>query len=348
MKYFQTLLAGLVMLMLTQIAFAHHSQAEFDRSEIIEMEGEITAAYWRNPHVNFSLKTIDNNGNEEVWEMETAAWNYLSRIGIPKDSIKVGDKVRVAVFQSTKRPRQLSLNNVLLESGIEIVFNGDGFSGNGQSRWSDRFYGIEGGEAAIQPATITPTGDLGLFQVWAIAGGRRVPLDGELPLTEQARAAQAAWDPIAQDPLLRCISPGMPPTMGNPYPMQFSEQDGNIILKLEEFDNVRTIYMSGNVEAGAPSPLGQSLGRWQDGSLLVETNNINYPYFNRVGVAQSTEVTTSERFTLSEDGLRLDYELTITDPITFTEPVSWGPSYIAGSGEVLHPYECTVERYVDP
>tara|TARA_B110000305_G_C19040135_1_gene447778 strand:- start:178 stop:570 length:393 start_codon:yes stop_codon:yes gene_type:complete len=130
--------------------------------------------------------------------------------------------------------------------------------------------------------------------------------------------------------------------------MQFSEQDGNIILKLEEFDNVRTIYMSSTAEPSEPSPLGHSLGRWQDGSLLVETNNINYPYFNRVGVAQSTEVNTSERFTLSEDGLRLDYELTITDPITFTEPVSWRTYYVAGSGEVLHPYGCTVERYVDP
>lgn len=133
MKYFQTLLAGLVTLMSVQFAFAHHSQTEFDRSTIIEMEGEIVAAYWRNPHVNFTLKTLDESGNEEIWEMETAAWNYLSRIGIPKDSIQAGDTVRVAVFQSTKRPRQLSLNNVLLESGIEIVFNGDGFSGNGKS-----------------------------------------------------------------------------------------------------------------------------------------------------------------------------------------------------------------------
>ncbi len=335
-----------LLLTLAVSAQAHHSQTEFDRSTIIEMEGEIVAAYWRNPHVNFTLKTFDENGNEEIWEMETAAWNYLSRIGIPKDAIEVGDIVRVAVFQSTKRPRQLSLNNVLLESGIEIVFNGDGFSGNGQSRWSDRFYGIEGGEAAIQPIAAASTADLGLFQVWAIAGGRRVPLDGDLPLTEQARAAQAAWDPITQDPLLRCMSPGMPPTMGNPYPMQFSEQGGNIILALEEFDNVRTIHMSADAEPGEPSSLGHSMGRWQDGSLWVETDNINYPYFNRVGVAQSTEVTTSERFTLSDDGLRLDYELSITDPNTFTEPVTWGTYYVAGSGEVIKPYECTVERYV--
>ncbi len=62
-------------LVLAVPALGHHSQTEFDNSNVIEMEGEIVAAYWRNPHVNFTLKTVDDDGNEELWEMEAASWN---------------------------------------------------------------------------------------------------------------------------------------------------------------------------------------------------------------------------------------------------------------------------------
>ena len=321
-------------------AFAHHSQVEFDNNNVLEMKGEIVAAYWRNPHVNFTLKTIDGDGgNEELWEMEAGAWNSISRRGVPRGAINAGDRVTVAVYRSTKRPHHLSVRNVLLENAVEIIL-----SGGGQPRWSEKFYGGRVGASA--PVQAADASGEGLFQIWSIAGGRRVPLDGELPLTDAAIAALAIWDPLTEDPLLKCTPPGMPPTMGNPYPMQFREQGDNIILHLEEFDNVRTIHMSADVP-GTPDPLGNSVGRWEDGSLQIETTNINYPYFNRVGVAQSLAVTTSERFTVSDDGRRLDYALTITDPNTLTEPVSWSTHYVSGRGEVIKPYECTVERYVE-
>lgn len=318
-------------------AFGHHSQAEFDNSTVIEMKGEIVAAYWRNPHVNFTFKST----NGEEWEMEAAAWNSLSRRSVPRNAVKAGDQVTVAVYRSTKRPRQLHVNNILLDNGMEIILGA-----GGEPRWSNRFHGGRNG-AAPPPVVANAEVEIGgLFQIWSIAGGRRVPLDQEPPLTDMAQAQQAAWDPITEDPLLQCVPPGMPPTMGNPYPMQFTQQANNILIYLEEFDNVRTIHMQPNEAANKPTSLGYSLGRWENGSLLVETSNINYPYFNRVGVAQSGSVATSERFTVSDNGLRLDYELTITDPDVLTEPVTWGTYYVSGRGEVIKPYECTVERYV--
>jgi hypothetical protein len=322
-------------------AYAHHSQAEFDNSNVLEMNGEIVAAYWRNPHVNFTLRTVDENGNENLWEMEAGAWNSLSRRGVPKDAVRVGDQVTAAVYQSTKRPRQLHVNNVLLENGVEVILNA-----GGQPRWSTESYGGRDGAAA--PALNSDTAaDGGLYQIWSIAGGRRVPLDRELPLTPSAEAALAVWNPLTEDPLLKCTPPGMPPTMGNPYPMQFSQDNGNIVLHLEEFDNIRTIHLDARLDESAPSPLGHSVGRWEGDSLLVDTDNISYPYFNRVGVAQSELVRTSERFTVSADGRSLDYELTITDPLTLTDPVTWSTYYVSGRGEVIKPYECTVERYVE-
>ena len=331
------------LLALSCSAFGHHSQAEFDDDAVLELQGEIVAAYWRNPHVNFTLRTVDDDGNEELWEMEAASWNTLARKGVPENVFKAGDRVTIAAHPSTRRPRQLQVNNVLLDSGMEVILSPSG----DQPRWSNEYYG--GTAQTVEPAPLSEssvTAD-GLFQIWAIAGGRRVPLDRELPLTDAAREALAVWNPLAEDPLLKCVPPGMPPAMGNPYPMQFIEQDGNIVLRLEEFDNVRTIHLEPNASANTPGPLGYSVGRWEEGGLIVETTNINYPYFNRVGVAQSGSVETFERFTVSEDGRRLDYELTITDPATLTEPVTWGTYFVSGRGEVIRPYECNVERYVE-
>ncbi len=331
------------LLALSCSAFGHHSQAEFDDDAVLELQGEIIAAYWRNPHVNFTLRTVDDDGNEELWEMEAASWNTLARKGVPENVFKAGDRVTIAAHPSTRRPRQLQVNHVLLDSGMEVILSPSG----DQPRWSNEYYG--GTAQTVEPAPLSEssvTAD-GLFQIWAIAGGRRVPLDRELPLTDAAREALAVWNPLAEDPLLKCVPPGMPPAMGNPYPMQFIEQDGNIVLRLEEFDNVRTIHLEPNAAANTPGPLGYSVGRWEEGGLIVETTNINYPYFNRVGVAQSGSVETFERFTVSEDGRRLDYELTITDPATLTGPVTWGTYFVSGRGEVIRPYECNVERYVE-
>ena len=332
------LVVALTITTTTTIASAHHSQREFDNTNTIEMQGEIVAAYWRNPHVNFTFRSDDG----QTWEMESAAWNNLSRNGIPENALDAGDRVTVAVYRSTRRPNQLHVNNILREDGTELVLTG----ANSGPLWSETYYGGMGMGAAPLTAAAGADETGGLFQIWSIAGGRRVPLDGELPLTETSRSQQAAWDPITEDPLLQCDPPGMPPTMGNPYPMQFREHEGRIVLHLEEFDNVRTIHMQPNDAASIPSSLGYSLGRWEDDTLIVETTHINYPYFNRVGLAQSTEVTTTERFTVSEDERRLDYELTISDPNILTEPVTWSTYYVSGRGEVIRPYECTVERYV--
>ena len=331
------------LLALSNPAFGHHSQAEFDDATVVELQGEIVAAYWRNPHVNFTLRTVDDDGNEELWEMEAASWNTLSRKGVPEDVFKAGDRVTIAAHPSTRRPRQLQVNHVLLASGMEVILSPSG----DQPRWSNEYYG--GTARTVEPAPLSESyaTAAGLFQIWAIAGGRRVPLDRELPLTASAREALANWDPLTEDPLLQCVPPGMPPAMGNPYPMQFIEQDDKIVLHLEEFDNIRTIHLDPGDAPRTPAPLGYSVGRWEEDTLVIETTAINYPYFNRVGVAQSASVETFERFTVSEDGRRLDYELTITDPATLTEPVHWGTYFVSGRGEVIRPYECNVERYVE-
>ncbi len=109
----------------------------------------------------------------------------------------------------------------------------------------------------------------------------------------------------------------------NPFPIEFVDGGDTIILRIEEWNLGRTIYMPGAARpAGLASPaLGYSEGRWEDGVLVVTTTDIGYPYMDDVGTPLGEAAEIIERFEMSEDGTRMDLRWTIIDPGTFTEPV---------------------------
>ncbi|MBT5873060.1 MAG: hypothetical protein HOH43_06540 [Candidatus Latescibacteria bacterium] len=110
--------------------------------------------------------------------------------------------------------------------------------------------------------------------------------------------------------------------MDNPFPIELSEQDGNIVLRTEEWDVVRTFHMGSNenVDGQPATPHGYSVGFWQEGALVVTTKNIDWPYFDDIGTPLGADVETIETFALNADETRLDYSLTVTDSQTFTAP----------------------------
>ena len=87
--------------------------------------------------------------------------------------------------------------------------------------------------------------------------------------------------------------------------------------------------------------------RWDAGdgnTLIVRTTRVNWPYFDSIGIVpQSEAVEIAERFTLSDDETRLTYDLEVSDPATFTAPVSarwefgWRPDM------VVEPFDCTLD-----
>jgi hypothetical protein len=66
-------------------------------------------------------------------------------------------------------------------------------------------------------------------------------------------------------------------------------------------------------------------------------------HFDTVGLPQSEAVRIVEVFTPSADGARLDYELTVTDPATFTEPVTLGKYWVWVPGVEVGVYDCVVD-----
>lgn len=94
----------------------------------------------------------------------------------------------------------------------------------------------------------------------------------------------------------------------------------------------------------AASSLGYSVGRWEGGDLIVTTTNVNWGYFDSVGIPLSTAAVIVERFTPTDDGARLDYHVAVTDPSTFTEPVELGKYWIWRSDIEVGRYECVADE----
>jgi len=328
--------------MLPVSAFAHHSANEFDQSTVVEIDGLIVDIFWRNPHVVIKV-AANMNDPDDVWELEGASVSSLGRRGLTRDMLKEGEVVRAAGFASTRQAGHLLLSNLLLPNGEELLVRRN--SGPRFAATANRGREPEFDAGQIAAAEVAADG---IFRVWTWGRAERgwwfFAGPERFPLTKTALGSLTEYDEYRDNPVLKCIPPGMPATMGNPYPMTFVRAGENIEYRSEEFDIVRTIHMGGDAAADtAASPLGYSVGRWDTpNSLVIRTTNISAPYFNRVGVRQTGGVVVEERFTLNDKGHRLDWTIRVADPGTLSEPWEWGAHWVWAPGEAVGRYECTV------
>ena len=314
---------------------AHHAFVEFDRGQVIEVEGEVISVLWANPHIRFSVRSTDADGTETVWNVEGSSLSILSRMGITEDFIPPGESIRVAGSPARNGAPRMTVSNVLV-GGREIVLGS-----RSTPRWEEAAVGTD--HNLMAGGTVSD--DASIFRVWTTDGDdphSNTPgfWPGDYPMTEAARIAQSQWVPIAGS---ECEPKGMPTIMEQPYPIEFVQEGADVVLRIEEYDTVRTIHM-GDAESGEArerSLLGYSQGRWENSTLVVETSDIDWMYFDKEGIPQGDAMSIVERFTPSEDGSRLEYAMTVTDSEVFTEPVSLERHWVWRPGEVVRPYDCT-------
>ena len=315
-------------------ALSHHSvAANFDASTTLEAQGEITRIAWRNPHILFTLATADG----EELDLESHSLSIMRRLGAVDPFIQVGDHVRVAGWPS-RRGEGLFVNNMLLPNGEEFVFKFQPTPAD--LLWSDRMWGTT--ENWFAETGDTSAEERGIFRAWSttLVGRTSMIALAQYPLTQAAIAARDAYDPLTDDPLLNCGLKGMPAIMSNPYPMEFHDRGDTIELRLEEYDTLRTIYVNpATAPAPTPSIYGHSTGRWDGETLVVDTAHINWGFFSG-GVPLSEQAHLVERFTPTENGGRLEYEVTVTDPETFMEPIVMSRFWVWLPDVRVEPYEC--------
>ena len=345
------MIARPVLLLLTLFplgSVAHHNVANrYDPLSVVEVEGVVTETIWRNPHVQITMRVTDESGGEQLWDMATTALSNMRRWQIEPGFVQVGETVRVA-GNPARRGTGMYISNVLTTDGEEVLLEP-----SAEPLWSDRTIEIAASQRAAAGDATSP--ELGIFRVWSHPEGvgMLIPedvnpnydLEENYPLTDAARAAIAAFDREQDNPIAYCQPKGMPTIMEAPYPHRFVQDGENILWHMEEYDTIRTIHMAPDATAvGKPAArLGYSIGRWEDeNTLVVTTTNSTWGYFDTMGNPLRENAEMVERFTLTPDGSRLDFSITITDPATFMEPVTLTKYWLYFEGAEVGYYDCLI------
>jgi len=205
-------------------------------------------------------------------------------------------------------------------------------------------------QAAANADAAPRKGDPGTYNDFWFDRGRRMsrtslitdPSDGRLPpLTPKGSELQSTIGKARRSPptgpedlslFERCLTRSLPGAMlpgfyNHNY--QIVQTPGYVMLFVEMIHDVRIIPTSG--KGGSPRPhnaanlkkwLGDSRGRWEGQTLVVETKNI-HPGLelrpSRTVMAGTDKLTLVERFT-PIDADTIDYQFTVTDPEMFTKP----------------------------
>lgn len=157
--------------------------------------------------------------------------------------------------------------------------------------------------------------------VGAVPAGLGVVVGGKIPYQEWARAKQqenqAAW--LERDPEIKCYQPGIPRATYLPYPFQIFHNERALFFAYEYAGAVRNVLLEDPGPAPLDSWMGQSVGRWEGDTLVVDTVAITDKSFIDSSSPHSDQMTVHERIRFIEPGILQD-EITVRDPIALEEP----------------------------
>jgi hypothetical protein len=182
---------------------------------------------------------------------------------------------------------------------------------------------------AVRPGPYGPVpaaAVLALGAVGSVPPGMGVVEGGDLPYKPEALAQRNKnrenW--LNSDPEIKCYLPGVPRATYMPYPFRIFQNAKNIFIAYEYAGAVRNVYLQDLFKNLGPAPvdswMGQSVGRWEGETLVVDVTGLNdQTWFDRAGNFHSDAMRVTERYTRTSPDI-ISYEATINDPKVFTRP----------------------------
>ena len=281
-------------------ALAHHGfDTHYYRDRPVLIQGTITEFEYVNPHSFVHVETTDESGETVERWCEMQAGSQLRIKGVGADALRVGDPIRIEGFQARRDPLGCEFATGYLANGTVLTLRTSG----GQSLFA---------------APWEPDDTGSIFGIWFRkafpgAGTDPDPMDS---YTDAGAAAHAANDPLVANPVYRCSPVSPVRAWSQPgLPTEIRDARDRITIRHEFMDTERIIHM--NMEehpADAPrTTMGHSIGRFEDGDLIVHTALFGEGLL-RSDFVRTMELELTERFHVNPDNGDLEVTWTAIDP----------------------------------
>ena len=292
-----------ILFLLAMPGFAHHSPSKYNLAQTVTVTGTLKKVEWSNPHVYIYIEETTPTGARHEWEIECFPPSLLRRMGWTKDTLRVGETL-TARGSPGKNPKYKDLFPSVIKRGDRPLF-----------ALAD----------ALKETTPQPAKAASLNGVWSTALDMRVMSQAASPamstLTQRGVEARKRYDEDTS-PTSHCIPSPPPLWMITPELKRVTLGKDSILIESEQAGVHRTIHLNGTSHEGAlPSIQGHSIGRWEGGTLVVDTSQFAYHGIGNgggngisAGVPSGTRKHLIERFTPSADGASLTYSFELTDP----------------------------------
>lgn len=280
---------------------AHHSHANIDRNNIQQHSGIVTEYGWSMPHVYLKVRAPNPQGEVVEYSIELLHPPGMLERGWDAQSFAPGDPITWEGAADRDPNRYYS--------GLT---------------WAEKADGTRLTTAAVQ-FDVPPSSDFTGLWKRDLRGARPhyfPPADW--PYTARGQSLVDGFDE-SRNPMIECLDQGPPKYVLLPYPLLITRPDSQTIVMRGELRAApRIIHLDRDHPPGARSVLGHSVGWLEGDELVVETTHfVADRWGSHTGIDSSEQKHLLERYSLSNGGLGLDVEFTISDPVYLAEPVTF-------------------------
>src|SRR5262245_40482780 len=149
--------------------------------------------------------------------------------------------------------------------------------------------------------------------------GGKIPYNAEW----EAKAVDEAKNHMFNEPYTHCLPAGVPTNFGIQMGFQAVQDKNAIVFAWDTAGATRVIYLDDRKHVPANIRLyqGDSIGKWEGDTLVVDTTSQAAGWWDASGAVHSDAVHVVEKFTF-KDANNIVYEAVVEDPIALTRPMT--------------------------
>ena len=237
---------------------------------------------------------------------------------------------------------------VLLTSAVFLIAQPPAGAGGGKGG------GPKGGAAAKgkAPAYAPPEGPApklangkpSMNGVWQRPFNQNVeqPYGKPLPYTPLGKKTFDEYDAEKGDYTGSCLPFGHNRSINGPDPVQFIQTDDQFAFLYEQNTWFKVLPTDGRPHSTrkVPTWYGDSVGHYEGDMLVIVTKNFNgLTKLDTNGHHHSDKMVLTEKFTRRDLG-HIDYEITVDDPVMYTEPWTIKKAFTLRTDWQIQEYSC--------